>query len=89
MVRVVAVYRLADRLHWQEDCRGFRLENAPPHLAPPVPQQPTADVLSSSDLVDPWTARLLHLRDDPKLFRQAPAPPPFNSGDNLHAAACL
>ena len=66
----------------------FRPEHAASHLAPPVPQQATADLIPSGDLGNART-RLLGLRHDPKLFLEAPTAPPLNPGDDLHLAGCL
>jgi hypothetical protein len=56
----VAVRRLADRPNRQEHRRRFRPQLAAPHLAPLVPQQTGADLVSPGDLGNAAT-RLLGL----------------------------
>ena len=48
MHRAVAIRWFADRPHGQEYRRWLRPEHAAPHLAAPVPQQTTADLVTSA-----------------------------------------
>jgi hypothetical protein len=56
-----------------------------PNLTAPVPQQTATDFIAPGNLSKAAT-RLLGLRDNPQRVLHPPAAPPFNAGDDLHAA---
>src|SRR6516165_3355054 len=64
-----------------------RPERSSTHLASPVPQQASADLISAGNLGDAC-AGLLGLSDNPQLLPRAPTPSSFNASDDLHPADC-
>ena len=67
MVKAECVLLSAGWMCPEEYLRWFRHQHTTPHLASPVPQQPTADLIPPGDLGNACT-RLLGLGHDPKLL---------------------